>query len=357
MRNKVYFLLLIAGFLQIISCKKDSRQPVPQQNTSLEASLVNFSIDGELLNAAIDTETNVISVVVPRTSDQHSLKVSLTLANQVNATINNIAITNGSTIDFSKSVHLTLASTDKKQSVMFQVNVQTDLQYFGVTGSVVAEKSLNKDYNFYFDQFDGSEFQSINCGPAVTTMALKWADSTSVSKPADARGVYPEHGGYWYTSDVQNYLFSKGINSIIDTLDNLDNVVKTNINNNNLLILCLDMHYPPYNNILYQHTDKFYRTDEPIWGHFLLVKGYKQTTTNFYLEIYDPYSDTATYSVITKGQLKGLDRYYSSAGIKVATDVWWPYTIVVAPKGQQVITSTKLRVNSIHKPVPVAYGR
>jgi len=353
--------MLIASLFQFMACKKDSQKQQSPAQQSIENGLLTFSINGELLNATIDTVKNLISVVIPRTMDLHSLKANFTLANQVNASIGSTAITSGSNVDFSKIVYITISSADKTRLTTFQVQVQTDLQYFGVSGNILAEKSLNKDYNYYFDQFDGSPYQAVNCGPTVTTMAIKLADSTFTKKPVDARNTYLENGGWWSTSDVGSYLKLNGINSETDTLSNLDSLVKANIDKNNSVILCLDMYYVLYNTIYYQHTEKFYITSDPNWGHFLLVKGYKQTQNGFYLEIYDPYSQGKTYTVITAGQLEGKDRYYSPDGIIQATNIWWRYAIIVAPKGQQVTASasTRLSVNSIskNKPIPVAYGR
>ncbi|MGZ3767689.1 MAG: hypothetical protein ACXVA2_23700, partial [Mucilaginibacter sp.] len=57
---------------------------------------------------------------------------------------------------------------------------------YGLGSTLTAEKSLNKTYDYYFDHFDGSQYQTVNCGPTVTTMAIKWADSTFLKKPVDA---------------------------------------------------------------------------------------------------------------------------------------------------------------------------
>jgi len=355
MKNKIYFLILFIGFIQVLSCKKDSKQPVANQ--PLKNGILSFSIEGELLNSNIDNTKNLISVVVPRTADQRSLKVDFVLANQATATINDTPVNSGSLINFSKVVYMTISSADKKQSSKFQIQVLTDLQYLGVTGNISAEKSLNKSYDFYYDQFDGSQYQFINCGPTVTTMALKWADSTSTKKPAEARITIPDNGGWWFTGDVQKYLSDNGVNTAIDTLDDLSSVVKRNIDNNNLVIFCLDMYYVPFNDVYYQHLEKFYTTSSTGWGHFILAKGYKQTNTGFFIETYDPYSEGKTYTVLTPGQLEGKDRYYSTSSIQTATNNWWPYAIIVAPKGHQVIASSKLKLNSFGKKIPMARGQ
>jgi len=357
MRKFTCILIIFACFLHLCSCKKDAQKTVKTtHDISLNHSLLSFSISGQLIDVSIDTVIHEIHAVVPRSFDLHLLKANFTLANQAIAKVNNTTISTGAAIDFSEPVDFMLVSSDQKSSLTYKVYVETDLQYVGVTGNIIAEKSLNKSYNFYFDQFDGSQYQSINCGPTVATMALKWADSTFAKKPVDARNRIPESGGWWFTSDIQYYLGLDGINSKIDTMDNLAAVVKRHIDNGNLLVLCLDMYGVPQNGIDYQHVQKFYLTSAASWGHFLLVKGYKQTTTNFYLEIYDPYSAMHAYSVITPGQLKGKDRYYVDYSIKFAAAHWWPYVIVVAPMGQ-VVTSSKFTLNSLHKSIPQARGR
>jgi len=357
MRKSRYIHLLSVCFLLIFSCKKEARQNALHPDGTFSNPLLDFSINGELLVAKIDTMEDVITAVVPDALDKTRLSVNFKLAAQFNAKINNKDVVEGAVVDFSAPVTFTVTSADKKHSKSFQVNVDNTLQYFGVSGNILAERSLNKSYDFYFDQFDGSPSQAVNCGPTVTTMAIKWADSTFTGKPADARVVIPEGGGWWFTNDVQNYLSRNGIKSTIDTLADVAALVKNSIDNNNLVILCLDMYSVPFNGLQFQHVQKFYPTNGPGWGHFLLVKGYKQTTTNFFLEIYDPYSDGQYYSLITNGQIKGKDRYYIGSDIRHATAVWWPYAIVLARKGSNVASLNKLTINGIHKAVPVASGR
>ncbi len=351
MRTRVCLLLLSLCLIQVLSCKKDSNQ-----NINYSGGLLSFSINGELIDANIDTVLSTITVTLPHTLDLHNLTTTFKLTGHVSAIANNVHVSSGALIDFSKSADFKVISDDKKFSRSFTVIIQSDLVYFGLTGNIVAEKSLDKSYDFYRDQFDGSTYQGINCGPTVSTMAIKWADSTFTASPAGARLAIPENGGWWYTTDVQNYLQGNGINSAVVSLSNLDSLVKTSIDNNNLIVLCLDMSYVPYDGVDYQHVQKFYPTQGTGWGHFLLVKGYKQTSTNFYLEIYDPYSDLTIYKDLLVQQLKGKNRYYMDGGIKAATDVWWKYAIVVAPKGQQVVTSNRLQVNSTEK-IPVAKGQ
>ena len=188
-------------------------------------------------------------------------------------------------------------------------------------------------------------------------MALKWADQAFSKQPVDARNQILSSGGWWYTSHVQEYLTGNSISSKIDTLSNLQTQVEENIDNGYLMILCLDMFPVPFNQLTYQHTQKFYPTSAAGWGHFLLVKGYKRASYDFYLEIYDPYSGGLKYDLLTAGQYLGKDRYYSSDDIRNATNVWWPYTIIVAPKGKVLKSTSHLKVNGIVRPIPVARGQ
>lgn len=362
MKRKIYLLLLVVTMVFAFSCKKDHgggtspTHPPPKDHT-LEKGLVTFSAEGELVPSVIDTTLNTVTITMPDGVDLHNVKASFLLAAQVNATINNTSVNTGTGIDLSQPLTITVTSSDKARSTTFKLVLQTELQYFGIGGAVLAQKSLNKDYNFYFDQFDGSAWQAINCGPTVTTMAIKWADPSFTKKPVDARNQILFSGGWWYTSHVQEYLTENGINSKIDTLADVAALVKQTIDDGNLMILCLDMFSVPQNPLIYQHTQKFYYTNAAGWGHFLLVKGYKQASSNFYLEIYDPYSGGLTYPTVSTDQLEGKDRYYISNNIKNATNIWWPYTIIVAPKGKVLKSTGHLKVDAIGKSIPDAWGQ
>ena len=358
MKTKLSILLVLACLLQVYSCKKEQQPKVqpPVYQPTLNDGIVSFSINGQLLQSIVDTTTEEINAVVPLTYNKQKLTMNFTLTSQASATINNQPVSSGDIVDLSKPVVLKLTSTDQKRTSSFKVIVQTDLEYFGLVGAITAQKSLNRNYNFYFDEFDNSPFASINCGPAVCTMALKWADSTFNKTTASARTVIKPDGGWWDTGDISAYLSINGISSTTDTLINIDSLVKTSIDNNNPVIFCLDMFYVPYNEIGYQHTSKFYMTSAPAWGHFLLVKGYKQIGNTFYLETYDPYSDGEHYTAISNN-FRGQDRYYIDADIKIAASKWWAYAIVVGHKGQKFSNSTRLKVNSIHKPIPVGRGQ
>ncbi len=177
MKNNLTPLIFSVCLILAFSCKKDSAPPTqPQQNGSLENGLLNLSVNGQLINAVIDTTHNTILVTVPSSFNQHTLTVNFTLANQVTATINNTTVNSGAVLDLSSTVVFKVANSNRSTS--FKLSAQNEWGYFGLPGTIVAQNSLNRDYDFYFDQMDGSTFASVNCGPASTTMAIKWADSS-----------------------------------------------------------------------------------------------------------------------------------------------------------------------------------
>jgi hypothetical protein len=333
MKN-IYLLIIISAFVNLLGCKKDSQtQPQKQfqpQTHSLEKGLVNFSIDGELLAADIDTIANIITVIVPDSLNQHKLTATITLASQATATINNARTGINITYDFTKPVVLTVSSADKLRSTSFQVIIVTKSQYIGFDGPIIAEKSLNKSYNYYFDQMDGSTFQSVNCGPAVGTMAIKWADSTFAGTPADARSAILPQGQLWTLTDIKIYFYENHINAAIEPLTNIDSLVKVNIDNNRLVIFLIDIWGIPFNFIPYQHISKFYQSGDN--GHFILVKGYKQTGSTLYFEVYDPYSNGEYYSVLDHTQIKGKDRYYIDKDVNHAAEEIEPNALIITGK-------------------------
>jgi hypothetical protein len=360
MKNKFYLWVAFASLCCLLSCKKDNHPAQIQQNNSLENGLLNFSVNGQLVDAVIDTTHNSITATVATAANMKNLTINFTLASQVKATVNNSPVNSGAAFNFTGPVNFKVTSADGKRSTTFVLTVQTKLQYFGLAGNVAVQKSLDKDYNFYFDQWDGSKYQAINCGPTVTSMAIKWADSSFTGTPAEAREDITEGGDWWTTDDIQSYLVHHQINFTVDTLSDLDGQVKKSIDGDNLVILCLDMSYVTYNMNVEQHIQKFYQTDGVGWGHFLLVKGYEVSDEGtFYLEIYDPYSDGVHYTTIDPTQLKGFNRYYADNSISQATHKWWPYAITLAAKGKTVVASTHLQVNSTGKKgrIPVARGR
>jgi len=344
-RMKKTPFVALALLCMLTACKKSQQTQSPK--------LVNISVEGQTAESTI-ASTATFKFLIGDNTDLTKVPTHFTLNPGNKALLNNTELTDGATIDFSQAAQqLKRVSGDK--SISYTIDVQKEWPYFGIAGNVTVSKSLNRNYNFYFDQFDGSTLQAINCGPAVTTMAIKWADQTYTGTPLQARTDIYANGDWWYTDSISKYLDDHGVSNTTVMISDFDNLIKSSIDNNKLVILCLDMYsFIDYNNKDYQHTNKFYQTLNAGWGHFLLVKGYKQTTTGLYLEVYDPYTNHRVYEddfsqqIFGLQQPKGKDRYYPSSTIAQSAHLWWPYVIVVAPKGQAITTTAVTGGRTVH---------
>jgi hypothetical protein len=184
----------------------------------------------------------------------------------------------------------------------------------------------NKPYNWYIDQGNTGSDANNNCGPSCTVMALKWLRSNYQGTVEDARKVIPAKGGWWYTSDIENYLKYNNVTTYSVQKGVNETSLKNQIRQGNIVILCINAGLLPYNSNSEQRVGRFYTYDS---GHFIIIKGYRVVDGNTYFEAYDPNSWNATYS---DGQLKGKDRYYLSRNLVNAASSWWDYAIVISPE-------------------------
>jgi hypothetical protein len=192
-----------------------------------------------------------------------------------------------------------------------------------------------RHYDWYMDQYNTGQFSSINCGPTSVTMAMKWADESFKKTPEDARNTYLPTGGWWYTSDIINYLDLYNFNNYTFSVNGSPNLIKQEIDNGKILILCIDASKLAYNSNSSQHTDSFYQN---VTGHFVVVKGYTEINDILYFEIYDPYSMDQEYP--SSDQEKGKNRYWRwDSELSDAISSWWDYAIVVNPKTRGVASS------------------
>lgn len=318
MKRLAYILLLLP-----LSCRE--KEVVPD-------SLLSFTVEGEA--ALINQEELSVTVKLGENAVWKSLKVDFTTSGQAGVEINGQPVSPGSILDLSETSGLTLKSengtvrsyTLKKSSVF---------EEYGMGQSQEKFRSQNRSYSFYFDQYGTGTHQYINCGPTVVTMALKWSDSTFQQTPLDARRAIRAEGGWWYTNDIYDYLRKYGVTAgyypLPLTLTDLQYETKIAevIDSGHLAILCLDMYYVRENPEAEQRTNRFYAANSQGWGHFILVKGYRVIDGKMWLEVHDPYSIDKKYA---GGQLKGDRRYYDPADLKKATDVWWPFAMIVPQK-------------------------
>lgn len=184
--------------------------------------------------------------------------------------------------------------------------------------------SNDVDYEWYIDQATTGKYNYENCGPSCVNMALKWVNKDWNKTAEDARAKYHPDGGWWYTSDIIEYLLNNGASVSTIHFDSYKDLVY-HLNKGDIAILCLDMHHVSSEQNQDHRIDKYYQTS-PDWGHFIIVKGYRYTDTRNYFEAYDPNSWGARYS---DNSYKGVNRYYRTDDISRASNNWWKYAIIV----------------------------
>jgi hypothetical protein len=314
---KKYLFLSIALITLISSCKKEEINYPPVAVISYIVKSGTIELHGE---KSTDPENNLV--------DYHWI----TDANDVLIKDSNksIAYFEVPQLTVDKTIKITLIVGDGQFqdssaiSIAFLAN--NNIRIWGLGSILKSTQSNNRAYEWYLDQMNTGTFSDINCGPTSATMAIKWFNQNFTGTPQDARNAYRPQGGWWYTSDIINYLKDNGVNNSTIRLDSI-NILKGEINMGNIVILCLDTYYISYCAESEFRRDKFYSTSSIGSGHFIVIKGYKQVDNLTYYEAYDPGSYGRKY---LDNSLKGKDRYYKSNDLDVATNNWWNYAIVVS---------------------------
>ena len=316
------FILQMA-FLQLCACKKDELIGLKTADTAFK-----FGIVGEMYPAIKNQSSSTLDIIVPQDSSKTHLQAYFTVPAQATLMANNVAIySQKSRIDYTQPVHLNLVGNILQPDNNWTVNVKKASEAFGL-GSVVSEaKSLSSNRDHYFDQYQSGPYASSNCGPAVASMAAKWANPKFDKNPKQARNAIKPQGGAWNNSEVAEYLETEGVSTMVVYLTSVEHVVKKYIDKGNLLIMAVDIFYIKQNSHPIEKVFKTYTISAKGTGHFIVVKGYKVVDGQFYLEVYDPNSGGAVYQL--NQEPKGKDRYFAADQVQKATQDWWNYAIVV----------------------------
>lgn len=338
-----HFILIFLLSAFMISCEKE-------ENAELE--FIEFSVSGQIGDSEISNENGSITSVISSEEDSGNLIAVFVVPKGVTVWVGDIQQVSGLTVnDFSSPLVYTLQAPDGIKEKDYTVTLTEVIlwQEWGLGLNQTASKYNNRDYEWYCDQYGTGTYQFINCGPTSVAMAIRWADPTSKITPMDARNTYRPDGGWWYTTDIVSYLNDNGISNGYYNYDNSTTDLKSKIDAGNIAILCLDMYYIRSEENSKYRIDKFYNTSSTEWGHFIVIKGYREVDGTLFFEAYDPYSINNKYA---DGTFKGRNRYYRSSDLFTATQNWWKYMIVVQPKGKKFVMDGALDPMK----VPVAFG-
>lgn len=332
MKTRRYLILFLAALLTFAACDKTPvPTPVPPDddkdaNVTLDcSSFVRYATDTEIAVFVTPTSGTTFTASVPSEYDWISVEsVGGADAGFVHFSLKN----NTSGVTRSATVKIEYGSNKSKPIEIRQYG-RTRQQFFeewGIQGETVNYVSNERPYEWYIDQGNTGPCSGVNCGPSSVTMACNWYDGSLQLKASEARNVFYNNGGWWYTTDITAYMNLKKVkwHSAYITESSL----KAEMDNGNIAILCLDMYYISAASGIDSKVGKFYSTQATGWGHFIVVKGYVETKKGVYFEVYDPYSLNRSGD---DGLPRGRDCYYKSADIIKATGVWHT-TMYVAEK-------------------------
>lgn len=327
---------VLAIFLMVIttaSCKKDA--PLSDR-----AEIIRYELPFVNADVLIENNARIISVLFPvEIVEAENIIADFTLSEGASASVGNILQASGQTRNnFEAPFRYDILAEDEISESRWEI-IPVNNSYtisWGLGGFLKTSVSNNRDYSWYFDQVNSGTFADVNCGPTSTTMAAKWHEPGFSKLPSDAREAYRSEGGWWYTNDINNYLNDNNIPNYFIGLSTdatgTGYILKGEIDKGNIVILCLDMYYISSELAGEYHVGKFFATAAAGWGHFIVVKGYKEVDKKLFLEVYDPYCFDKTY---TNGKLKGIDRYYTADNIYSATSIWWNNAIIIPPQGSK----------------------
>jgi len=305
-KNIVTVLLMV---LLIPSCEKDEEVNIP----NAEAEILSYELVGQQATVDINRSNYTVTLSFPiDVMDAEDLIAEFQLSEGATAFIDGEAQISGQTRnDFETPLVYSVRAED--DTTIIQWNVKpTNNSYtlsWGLGGFQKVNLSNNRDYAWYFDQANTGIHSNNNCGPTVTTMACLWSNADFIKTPEDAREAYRSDGGWWYTDDISNYLTDNNIThyyiNLSDNIAGTREIIVDELEEGNIVLLCLDMYYIPRQSKAEWRVDKFYYTDAKDWGHFILAKGYKIVDGEVLLEFYDPNSWNQKYN---DGTFKGKDR-------------------------------------------------
>lgn len=243
----------------------------------------------------------------------------------------NIFVNNSFNVNISKRDLLIEEQTNKLSKHAFEwFNGKELIHYVG----------NNRDYDWYIDQMDTGAHSNNNCGPSAAVMSLKWLNQDFEGTVEEAREMYYPQGEWWSMGTLRSYLTIYNVDydyvffeneNREDKEENIEKL-KTEIEDNSIVILCLNMGYIPREYLDRLRTNKFYDHTN---GHFIIVKGFVVIDNREYFEVYDPNSLANTYE---DGSLKGKDRYYDATSLSQAATNWSVYGFVIKESGSKKIT-------------------
>lgn len=175
-------------------------------------------------------------------------------------------------------------------------------QKLNIFNTITAEKHIERPYEWFVDQNFSGQHSMTNCGPAVTSMILKWYNPSYNFSAESLREAILPNGEGWTTDTISRILMKYQIPKQVHSFKSVSQIVDE-LNKDHIVLVCLDGYY----------FSEFY--DQPNSGHFVIIKGYTNQNGLIRFETYNPDSRK--------------NAYYFADNIKKAADIWWDYFISI----------------------------
>ena len=130
--------------------------------------------------------------------------------------------------------------------------------------------SLDRDWDWYMNQYETGAYNYINCMPTLAAMAMKWLDQDSEITPQALREHIPENTGGWYMYNVEQVFDDYGVKYTSKSVS-LENIL-ADIDAGNLAFCQIN------------------EGDVNQSGHCFIVYGYRRQGENLWLLTQDPAS-------------------------------------------------------------------
>jgi hypothetical protein len=311
--NKKFIWITASMMICFIwSCRKSDMIKTPTNNFNEDTSLafLNYGVMGtsnqitlnypDILVQFADSVISPGTLVSTYTIPQNDL-VSIAGVSQVSGvTANNF--------DFPFIYTVKNRVNDSSQWEVIGTNNNYTLGW-GLGQWLQLSRSNNRDYNWYIDQGTTGTCSLTNCGPACTTMAMKWSDSTFAKNTVDARNYYSDSCQDWNDNFVTIYLSTDNVPYTLiplgDSASQMRDIFKAQLDSGRIIIIALAMGSIPFST-----SGPNSRVDQFLTGagdHYIILKGYRQTELDFFFEVYDPWDFGQNYP---EGSPMGENRFY-----------------------------------------------
>ena len=314
------FLLYVILYLTF-SCSED--------NAINNPPVADFEISDRidtyyLISSATDSDNDILSYEWKSESEI----ISINDSKKKNANFKLPALNESKTIGLSLTVYDGQTYVTAHKDI--QLPILTEIRSWGLGRVLEKEFSNNVDYDWYMDQMGTGQYSDINCGPTTVTMAIKWYNKQFSKTPEGARNTYTA-SGEWNFDHIINYLNKYSVNNYTIAIDSPDSLINE-LEKGNIIILLLDMFYIRNERNEQWRIDKFYKTLNAEWGHYIILKGYKLVDNELFFEVYDSNSFGSIYN---DRSLKGKDRYYHFSDLDKATNNWGDYAVIVSKESSK----------------------